>query len=181
MPNLWGGQNRDIHLTFPGPRLQQHAYQVPPHDITTRRYVTITKPRCAQQWNTNYYEIRTPQMCNCAPAHSKHNSMNIHNPTRPSLLAHFHFPFQVLVLPLLQSAPQLPWFLWQQETPLPLQNQVWNSIKFKGTRNCTMQQLYKSRAHKNRARVRACNSVNLKPVRIIELLLKIVTHTAQLR
>ena len=30
------------------------------------------------------------------------------------------------------------------------------------------------------ARVKVCNSVNLKPVRIIELLLKIVTRTVQL-
>ena len=29
-----GGQNRDIHLTFPGPRLQR-GYQVSPHDVTT--------------------------------------------------------------------------------------------------------------------------------------------------
>ena len=49
MPNLQGtpgGQNRDIHLTFLGPRLQR-GYQVPPRDITTGRYVTITKPRSA--------------------------------------------------------------------------------------------------------------------------------------
>ena len=39
VPNLRGGQNRDIHLTFSGPRLQ-HGY---------RPYVTITKPRCARQ------------------------------------------------------------------------------------------------------------------------------------
>ena len=32
-----GAKNRDIHLTFSGPRLQR-GY---------RRYVTITKPRCA--------------------------------------------------------------------------------------------------------------------------------------
>ena len=46
-----GGQNCDIHLTFSGPRLQS-GY---------RRYVTITKPRCARQlfypWNTSL--IRT--------------------------------------------------------------------------------------------------------------------------
>ena len=46
MPNLWGapgGQNCDLHLTFPGPRLQR-CYQVPLCDVTTGRYVTITKP-----------------------------------------------------------------------------------------------------------------------------------------
>ena len=51
VPNLRGapgGQNRDIHLTFLGPRLQC-GYQVPPRDVTTRCYVMITKPRCARQ------------------------------------------------------------------------------------------------------------------------------------
>ena len=52
MPNLRGGgpgsQNRDIHLTFLGLRLQR-GYQVPPRDVTTGCYVTITKPCCAQQ------------------------------------------------------------------------------------------------------------------------------------
>ena len=41
-----GGQNHDIHLTFPGLRLQR-GYQVPPCDVTIGHYVTITKPRSA--------------------------------------------------------------------------------------------------------------------------------------
>ena len=51
VPNLRGapgGQNRDIHLMFLGPRLQC-SYQVSPRDITTEVYVTMTKPRCARQ------------------------------------------------------------------------------------------------------------------------------------
>ena len=51
-----GGQNRDIHLTFPGPRLQR-AYQVPPRDVTTRRYVTITKPRSALLRSAMKYKL----------------------------------------------------------------------------------------------------------------------------
>ena len=43
-----GGQNRDIHLTFPGLRLQR-AYQVPQRDVTTGHYIMITKHRCARQ------------------------------------------------------------------------------------------------------------------------------------
>ena len=41
-----GGQNRDIHLTFPGPRLQ-HGYQVPPGAMS--RLPSLAPLHCVRQ------------------------------------------------------------------------------------------------------------------------------------
>ena len=57
-----GDQNRDIHLPFPGPRLQ-HGYQIPPCDVTTGRYIMITKPRCTRQLSRVHH---TPPLFSCS-------------------------------------------------------------------------------------------------------------------
>ena len=111
---IWCFQGRDCNVPT-----KYHRVTSPPD--ATSRSPSLAPLCCARQWNTNYYEIHTPQMCNGAPAHSKHTLLTpwTYTPHTTSFTCPLPFSLPGSVVAPTPVSPTTPLVSMATGTPTP--------------------------------------------------------------